>query len=115
MFLRRFQPLLAHASILIRRKPPFFRFSAFIPAHGTLRNLASPKNQIASIFSCDMPNPGTRRWLLLLVVPYIALLWSPSYARLSPALWGVPFFYWYQFAWIPLSAFITVLVYRKTR
>lgn len=62
-----------------------------------------------------MPSPGSKKWLLLLALPFIALLWPSSYARLSPELWGIPFFYWYQLAWIPLSAGITVFVYWKTR
>lgn len=62
-----------------------------------------------------MPNRASRKWLLFLLLPFIALLWSPSYARMSPELWGVPFFYWYQLAWIPLSAVITTFVYWKTR
>ena len=32
----------------------------------------------------------------------------------DPALFGFPFFYWYQFAWVPLTAGITYFVYRKT-
>jgi len=62
-----------------------------------------------------MPNRASRKWFLLLLLPFIALLWSPSYARMSPELWGIPFFYWYQLAWIPLSAVITTFVYWKTR
>jgi hypothetical protein len=30
-------------------------------------------------------------------------------------LFGFPFFYWYQFAWLFGSAAVTLLVYRKTR
>jgi len=37
------------------------------------------------------------------------------YARTSPQLFGFPFFYWYQFAWVILSALITGLVYVRTR
>jgi len=62
-----------------------------------------------------MQSRAQRNWLLLLAIPYIALLCSPFYSRVKPVLWGFPFFYWYQFAWIPLSAAITFLVYRKTR
>lgn len=36
-----------------------------------------------------------------LVVPVAALLWVPWYARERPELGGVPFFYWYQLAWVP--------------
>ena len=36
------------------------------------------------------------------------------YARDDPELAGIPFFYWYQVAWILLSAIITAIVYRAT-
>lgn len=55
-----------------------------------------------------------RRWYALLLVPYVFLLWVPLYARREPELWGFPFFYWYQFLWVILSAAITALVYRQT-
>ena len=53
-------------------------------------------------------------WLLLLV-PYISLLWVPFYDFLTPEVWGFPFFYWYQLLWVPITAFLTWLVYRKLR
>ena len=62
-----------------------------------------------------MANRANRKWLFLLLLPYAALLISPLYSRLTPTLWGIPFFYWYQFAWVPLSACITFFVYRKCR
>jgi hypothetical protein len=37
---------------------------------------------------------------LLLLAPVAALLWVPSYTRLTPKLLGFPFFYWYQLAWV---------------
>jgi len=58
---------------------------------------------------------GARRtgwgWYILLVVPFIAILWVPSYAGGQPALAGIPFFYWYQFLWIFVSAALTAIVY----
>jgi hypothetical protein len=27
----------------------------------------------------------------------------------------VPFFYWYQMVWIPISVIVTVIVYRATK
>jgi hypothetical protein len=30
----------------------------------------------------------------------------PFYARLEPALFGIPFFYWYQVVWIVLGSLI---------
>jgi hypothetical protein len=36
-----------------------------------------------------------------LLLPALGLLWVPWYAGRSPSLAGVPFFYWYQLAWVP--------------
>ena len=47
----------------------------------------------------------------LLAIPFIAALWVPLYNRLEPALGGVPFFYWYQLAWILIGAAIVLIVY----
>jgi hypothetical protein len=41
---------------------------------------------------------------LLLLAPVVALLWVPSYTRVSPRLFGFPFFYWYQLAWVLVGA-----------
>jgi hypothetical protein len=56
-----------------------------------------------------------RRWYLLLLLPFAGLLYPPLYATEDPELFGFPFFYWYQFAWVPVTAAVTYLVYRKTR
>jgi len=54
-----------------------------------------------------------RRYLpLLLLIPYIALLWVPFYNAREPVLWGFPFFYWYMLAWVPLASLITFIVHR---
>jgi hypothetical protein len=34
-------------------------------------------------------------WVLLLL-PFVGLLWVPFYNFEGPALFGFPFFYWYQ-------------------
>ncbi len=59
------------------------------------------------------PRSSRVRYLprLLLLIPFAALIWVPSYNRLEPALAGVPFFYWYQLAWILIGAALVVLVY----
>lgn len=56
-----------------------------------------------------------RRAAWLLLVPYGALLGVPWYARATPALWGFPFFYWYMFLWVVLTALLTGFVYRVRR
>jgi len=42
------------------------------------------------------------------------MLWVPSYAGGSPALYGIPFFYWYQLAWVLGGAALTAAVYLAT-
>ena len=49
---------------------------------------------------------------VLVAVPCVALLWVSSYARQTPQLWGIPFFYWYQFLWVLLAAVCTGVAYR---
>jgi hypothetical protein len=56
-----------------------------------------------------------RRWYWLLLIPLIGVLIPPIYNHEDPRLIGIPFFYWYQMAWIPLSVACTVFVYRRTR
>ncbi|SDD55714.1 Protein of unknown function [Cupriavidus sp. YR651] len=56
----------------------------------------------------------TRVWPLLLA-PYIALLWLPFYNDAQPVLFGFPFFYWYQFLWVPLTSVLLYIVYRSQR
>jgi uncharacterized membrane protein YhaH (DUF805 family) len=57
---------------------------------------------------------GSRWWYLLLLLPFVATLLPPIYNRATPALAGLPFFYWYQLAWVVVSALITLLVYALT-
>ncbi len=62
-----------------------------------------------------MDKPARKRGLrlawLLLLVPYIAMLFVPSYNRIEPQLAGIPFFYWYQLLWIVLGALILLPVW----
>lgn len=48
---------------------------------------------------------------LFLLIPLCALIWVPFYNRIEPELGGIPFFYWYQLAWILLGAFVVLGVY----
>jgi hypothetical protein len=49
---------------------------------------------------------------LCLVVPFVAMLWVGSYAKADPAFIGIPFFYWYQMAWVLISTALTMLAYK---
>lgn len=48
---------------------------------------------------------------VLLVIPILALVIVPIYARSGPQLWGFPFFYWYQLAWVLICGFFTGSAY----
>ncbi|WP_106428915.1 MULTISPECIES: DUF3311 domain-containing protein [Streptomyces] len=52
---------------------------------------------------------------LCLVAPFVAMLWVGSYAKSDPALMGIPFFYWYQLLWVPLSAVLTLVAHQLWR
>lgn len=54
-------------------------------------------------------------WYVLLVIPFPAVLVPTIYTRETPKLGGVPFFYWYQFAWIIVTVILTAIVYFATR
>jgi FtsH-binding integral membrane protein len=87
------------------------------------RNAAANSLDGASIRSLNRKKPARdigRRpksrsspmWVLLLL-PFIGLLWVPFYNFQEPALFGFPFFYWYQLAWVPITSLLIWLVYRK--
>jgi Protein of unknown function (DUF3311) len=56
---------------------------------------------------------------VLLLVAIVLPLLVPTYARRDPELWGFPFFYWYQLAWVFIAAILVgsafVLVRRDER
>ncbi|MCQ4199980.1 DUF3311 domain-containing protein [Streptomyces sp. NPDC058783] len=49
---------------------------------------------------------------LCLVAPFVAMLWVGSYTKVDPAFIGIPFFYWYQMAWVLISTLLTVTAYK---
>jgi len=57
------------------------------------------------------------RWTLVIVLltPAVVLpLLVGVYDRTDPELWGFPFYYWFQFALIPVAAILTTVAYRLT-
>lgn len=54
-------------------------------------------------------------WNWLLLLPLVATLIPPFFNRQSPALFDIPFFYWYQLAAIAIGVTTTLVVYRVTR
>jgi len=53
-------------------------------------------------------------WNLLLILPLLMLI-TPWFNIDEPRLFGLPFFYWYQFLFVPLGVLCVGLVYMKTR
>ncbi|MDQ3152112.1 MAG: DUF3311 domain-containing protein [Actinomycetota bacterium] len=53
-------------------------------------------------------------WNLLLLVPLLMLV-TPVFNRDEPRLFGFPFFYWYQFLWVPVGVLCVAIVFAKTR
>ena len=62
-----------------------------------------------------MPSKHSRWWYLLLLPPYIAMIWVSSYNKVEPTWAGIPFFYWYQLLWIWIGSVLTAIVYFATR
>lgn len=49
---------------------------------------------------------------IMLLAAMVALLWVPSYAKLTPTLAGFPFFYWYSILWLLLNAALQIGAYQ---
>jgi membrane protein implicated in regulation of membrane protease activity len=49
---------------------------------------------------------------LCLIAPFVAMLWVGSYAKTDPAFIGIPFFYWYQMAWVLISTALTMIAFK---
>lgn len=63
--------------------------------------------------SSTRPSEGDPRWRLtptkyvvaaILTVAIVVPLLVPTYDQVEPRLFGFPFFYWYQLAWVFLAA-----------
>ncbi len=49
--------------------------------------------------------------IILLLIPFVALLIPQFYATVRPEFMGIPFFIWYQFLWVIIGSIITGIVY----
>ena len=50
-------------------------------------------------------------YIVLFAIPYGGVIWLAMYNRVEPALFGIPFFYWFQFVWIIVTAIVTAVAY----
>jgi hypothetical protein len=64
---------------------------------------------------CVQPGGMRRAWYALLVLPFVGTLIPQFYNHARPTLFGMPFFYWYQVAWIVITAGLLGLVVGLTR
>jgi hypothetical protein len=53
-------------------------------------------------------------WNLLLLVPFLMLV-TPWFNSMQPRLFGLPFFYWSQFAFVPIGVVCVAVVHVMTR
>ncbi|RAJ41353.1 uncharacterized protein DUF3311 [Kitasatospora sp. SolWspMP-SS2h] len=72
-------------------------------------------SQVPAAGSPPVVSPARVLAGLCLLVPIVVVLWVPSYSKTSPALGGMPFFYWYQLLWVPVSALFTGAAYLLIR
>jgi hypothetical protein len=52
---------------------------------------------------------------ILIAIAIVMPLLVPMYARWDPALWGIPFFYWYQMLWVFIASGLLALSYLVMR
>ena len=57
----------------------------------------------------------TRAWYALLILPFVGTLLPWIYNLAEPLLFGMPFYYWYQLAWVILTAVLLGVVVYATR
>jgi hypothetical protein len=75
------------------------------------RGIVSQRGGVLMNRRLDREDRRRAWWMLLFLIPFVALMWLPFYAHATPTLWGLPFFYWYQFLWVLLTVVITAFVY----
>ncbi|MRH28733.1 DUF3311 domain-containing protein [Microbacterium sp. SYP-A9085] len=52
---------------------------------------------------------------ILIVLAIVMPLLIPTYARWDPALWDIPFFFWYQLIWVFLASGLLSIAYLLMR
>jgi hypothetical protein len=60
-------------------------------------------------------NERNKGWYWLFLIPFFGAFVPWIYNTNNPELIGIPFFYWYQMLWVPLTVILTVFVYIQTR
>jgi Protein of unknown function (DUF3311) len=92
---------------------PFWRGRTAPPSYWRLGPL--PPDARASTAGTGRPRTGRSAWHWLLMIPLLLPLLTPVYNRLEPQLFGVPFFYWCQLAFVGVDILVIALVYQVTK
>jgi hypothetical protein len=58
---------------------------------------------------------GNAMKYILLLVPCVLALLTPLYNSIDPVLFGLPFFYWYLLALVPISSLFVYLAWKVER
>jgi hypothetical protein len=85
--------------------------AAFAPALWLIRQSYQSPCGILLHMAHNDSSPQSNKSLWLLVIPVLALIFPTLYNRETPTLFGFPFFYWYQLAWVFLATAVLGLVY----
>ena len=75
----------------------------------------APPNFLPPPLPVRHDHPRRTGWHWLLLVPVVVPLLTPLYNRLEPRLFGLPFFYWCQLAFVLLDVGVIALVYQLTK
>ena len=51
-------------------------------------------------------------WYVILFIPFFTAICVPLFNRIEPSVFGIPFFYWFQFVLIVIAAAVTGLAYK---
>jgi len=54
-------------------------------------------------------------WYALLILPLAATLFPGLYNRADPAIFGLPFFYWFQLVWVVVTSLVLAAIAYGTR
>ena len=79
--------------------------------------MSSPEMSSPDMPTHDMPTRGPARpgpyviTGILLTIAVVVPLFVPAYSVADPSLAGMPFFYWYQMTWIPLTSALVGISY----
>ena len=57
----------------------------------------------------------SRIWYALLILPFAATFFPFLYNRAAPALFGLPFFYWFQLLWVVVTSLVLAAIAYGTR